>query len=304
MSRSNYQNLKEAYLSDIGPIRENYNSPNCTPTTNNINKCSATQKTYNQQYIPKPTLFDWFPDCRQKTFACPPVSYKLSNWENCVNGIQKRTVYPVYDGSGKPEASFVGTIMSESCGTPCVYTEQKGQCVPNPVSGPPGPNTPGRIPCFINKTVHPGTFKVTHVKTQEARDGGSCNPPPPERTENCNYSSCTIENIVKYLLTTDNAFVESVLDTRTNQMTQSIATARFISAFKRLVGGIKDTDYKGGYIQFLKDTLDHLEKIYPGQRGISKCKIENFKLLINSMGVTLPSSKISPPPIGDCKLQT
>lgn len=289
MSRSNYQNLKEAYLSDIGPIKENYNSPNCAPTTNTIANCSATTRQYNQQYKPTPTWYDWFPNCSQKTFNCPAPTYKLSNWQNCKNGEQIRTVDAVYDGSGQPQINFQGTIMKQPCGTPCVIGETKGVCIPD--------DTTGRIPCSINSLTYPGKITTTYNVIKPSPDGGSCNIPPNRPGESCNNANgCNIENIVKYFLNTDKAF-ENPPVLENGILKDSIFTARFIGFFKR----INPVGYVGGRQQFLQDMIKYLEQIYPLSKPIHKCKIENLNFLINSMGVSLPGSKIPKPSPDYCR---
>jgi hypothetical protein len=332
MSKSDYQNLKEAYLSNVKPIRENYGQ--CNLITDFCTEQGQTETTQIQVFDAGsgPQWYDWYPKtCRTDKYTvkgCPKSDCRYSEWTECTNGNQTRKFIPEFNGGICNIQNKNDT--SRKCGYPCnVITEnckdgKQKQYISIPAKnggfceisenkildcGTPceykeqkgkctlNANTTITLPCYPS-TIHTGTITTDYVKTKDAVGGGSCKIPA-STTSNCMTYSCNGENLLK-LIIKKNYF------TNGNQK----ETQSFINKFTENVRYMGSNEYalifgKNASTKFLTEILKYLESAYKTYKDTKKvkCQIENFKLLINSsFNTSLPTTIISNPPTDVCPM--
>ena len=293
MSKSDYQNLKEAYLSNVKPIRENYGR--CEKVTdickypyfdNNgkyVQQDTTTQYEVFKDDVGRSGWYDVFPlGCsKPKTVNCPDKSKfgcLIGPWSECINGIQTRKIDPPGQGGDCPESA-----TSRECGTPCVYKYKEK----------PRDNTctyegAFRIPCFPFANKATGKNIIDYDIITPAKNGGSCNPYP--KIENCNNAdNCSAKNLVDWVLN-DNTFSSKPGDFRYERFKTYLQTT------------LNNTNQKD---VFLNNVLEYMNKYYEKSKGNAntKCQIEKLlEFIFKTHKVSLKFHSIAQPTTNVCRL--
>ena len=201
MSKSNYQNLSEAYISNL---REDF--WDCV-----LQPCKNGRTSYKLEN--SKGWWDFIrPDCNtSSSYDC--IDCVIGPWSDCnTNGKQYRTIKPPI---GKGTCSVDLNATSQKCTPPppipCEYKENiSTSCIYKDKLN--FPCTPGEV--------YPGENTIDYIITKPAQNGGSCNLPAP-KTVTCNNAiGCTAANVINYVLN-DKTFSS---DLRTNRFGKYLNT--------------------------------------------------------------------------------